>query len=423
MAERKNEGRCKLRHSRDGLYRRGGVLAFRYMDNDGRWREKYTGETGRSEAREFRDDFLAKLRNDDLPNEKAAWTVQQAASRWVEQHSVRLGSAKAKRNEKSLLRQLIASLGARKLKSIGLDDLKDYQRMRSQKVGPRTINLELRILCNTLKEANCWRAIAEHYKPLTEPESDVGHALTAWELDLLEKTAARKESWLVALCAELLCSNSGMRGIELKRLQLSAVDLENRRIHIRRKATKTNAGQRLIELNAVATAAVTKLYSRAQSLGATEPTHYLLPADLSRHTQKPDPLKGKRGFDVNLHQASWRTAWRNLREAAARAVADTAAEENRELTIQEKKTISVFEGLRFHTMRHTFITMLAERGIPLPITMAMVGHMSETMTRRYTHISNTAARQAVELLDRPERVRFVGDFVGRLHATASKSLN
>lgn len=415
-----------MKRSRDGLYRRGGVLAFRYQDNDGRWREKFTGKTGRDEARKFRDDFLTKLHNEDLPNEKAAWTVERAATRWVEQHSARLGSAKARRNEKSLLKQLLATLGARKLKTITLDDLKDYQRIRRDKVGPRAINLELRILCNTLKEANCWRAIEEHYKPLVEPESEVGQALTAWQLDLLERTAAQKESWLVALCAELLCSSTGMRGIELKRLQLDGVDLENRRIHIHRRATKTDAGQRLIELNAVATAAVTKLYSRAQFLGATEPTHYLLPADLSRHTQKSDPLKGKRGFDVNLHQASWRTAWRNLREAAAKAVEDTAAEENRELTIEERKTISVFKTLRFHTMRHTFITMLAERGIPLPVTMAMVGHMSETITRRYTHISNRAARQAVELLDRPERVRFVGDFVGRLHAierSASKSLN
>jgi integrase len=415
-----------MKRSRDGLYRRGGVFAFRYQYPVGHWREKYTGQTGRIEARTFRDDFLAKLHNEDLPNEKSAWTVERAATRWVEQHSARLGSAKAKRNEKSLLKQLIAILGSRKLKAITLDDLKDYQRKRRQKVGPRAINLELRILSNTLKEANCWRAIEKHYKPLTEQESEVGHSLTAQQLDLLERTAARKESWLVALCAELLCSSTGMRGIELKQLQLGAVDLENRRIHIHRGVTKTNAGQRLIELNAVATAAVTKLYARAQTLGSKEPTHYLLPADLSRHTQESDPLNGKRGFDVTMHQESWRTSWRNLREATAKAVEDAALEAKRELTSEERKTILQLRTLRFHNLRHTFISMMAERGIPLPVTMAMVGHMSPAMTRHYTHISNKAAREAVELLDNPERVRFVGNLVGAPGAAAqavSKSLN
>jgi hypothetical protein len=38
----------------------------------------------------------------------------------------------------------------------------------------------------------------------------------------------------------------------------------------------------------------------------------------------------------------------------------------------------------------------------------MVGHMSAAVTRRYTHISSQAARQAVELLNRPA---FVEDFV------------
>src|ERR1035441_10050897 len=391
-----------MKRSRDGLYRRGRVFAFRYPAADGLWKEKFTGKRVRSEARKFRDDFLAKLHAGDLPNEKAEQTVERAGTRWVEQHAARLGSDKAKRNEKSLLKQLIQRLGPRKLRTLTLDDLKDYQQTRREQVRERAINLELRILENVLKEANLWRAIGQHYKPLREPESEVGQALTVGQLELLEKTAATKDAWLVAYCAEVLAANTGLRGGEIKRLQLGAVDLENRRIRIDRKATKTNAGQRLIELNHAATAAVAKLYSRAQSLGATEPDHYLLPADLSRHTAKGDPLKGKRGFNVNLGQSSWRTAWRNLREAAARAVRDAATQENRELTAEERKTIALFKGLRFHSMRHSFVTLMAERGVPLQVTMAMVGHMRAAMTRHYTHISNRAAREAVELLNKPE---------------------
>jgi integrase len=63
------------------------------------------------------------------------------------------------------------------------------------------------------------------------------------------------------------------------------------------------------------------------------------------------------------------------------------------------------QGLRFHDLRHTFITFMAEHGVPLPVVQNMVRHTSARMTRYYTHISSQAARQAVELLDQPQ---FVG---------------
>jgi len=69
------------------------------------------------------------------------------------------------------------------------------------------------------------------------------------------------------------------------------------------------------------------------------------------------------------------------------------------------------KGLRFHDLRHTFITMMAERGVPLPVVQSMVGHMTAAITKRYTHISTNAARLAVELLDgiRPEFADVLAD--------------
>ena len=52
-----------------------------------------------------------------------------------------------------------------------------------------------------------------------------------------------------------------------------------------------------------------------------------------------------------------------------------------------------------HDLRHTFITMMVERGVPLGTVQAFVGHMSTRMLTHYTHISSGAARKAVELLD------------------------
>ena len=48
------------------------------------------------------------------------------------------------------------------------------------------------------------------------------------------------------------------------------------------------------------------------------------------------------------------------------------------------------------------------------------------MARYYTHISNRAAREAVELLDKPQASPYVGNFVGKeenRQTAVSKLLN
>jgi integrase len=267
-----------MRKSRDGVYRReNGIFAFRYKDKYGQWKEKYTGTTDREAAKRIRTEFLKNLEAGTLPTEKADWRVEQGAARWVQQHAARLNSEKAQRNEQSLLRQLTRRLGTRKLKSITLDDLKDYQRDRRKEVGERAINLELQILVSVLKEANLWAPISEHYKRLREPESEIGQALRLDQLRELEAAAAKKDAWQVAYWAEVLAANTGLRGGEIKKMRLGMVDLETRRIRVTRKSTKTNAGARLVELNRAATEAACKLYLRAQLLGARDPNHYLCP--------------------------------------------------------------------------------------------------------------------------------------------------
>lgn len=64
-------------------------------------------------------------------------------------------------------------------------------------------------------------------------------------------------------------------------------------------------------------------------------------------------------------------------------------------------------------MPHSFITLMAERGVPRQVVQAMVSHKSPAMTRYYTHVSNRAAREAVEPLHRQkETSAFVGNLLG-----------
>jgi integrase len=158
-----------------------------------------------------------------------------------------------------------------------------------------------------------------------------------------------------------------------------------------------------VELNQGAFAALARLYRRAELLGAREPEHFLLPADLSRHTKATDPLKGGRGFDPTRHPMSWDTAWRRLRKAAG------------------------LPGLRFHNLRHTFVTRQAELGTPLQVVQDMVGHMSAAVTKQYRHISEKVARAAVERLDAlyqpPTFVDELVDVAHKPESLASKLLN
>ena len=49
----------------------------------------------------------------------------------------------------------------------------------------------------------------------------------------------------------------------------------------------------------------------------------------------------------------------------------------------------------FHSLRHTFVSLAANAGVPLPIVASIVGHSSTAMTRHYYHENEDALRQAV----------------------------
>ena len=121
--------------------------------------------------------------------------------------------------------------------------------------------------------------------------------------------------------------------------------------------------------------AVKELLSRAYSLGAKDPEHFLFPKNLSRIQNVNGEKEDKRGYDPTQHQKDWGTAWNSLRSKAG------------------------FPGLRFHDLRHTFITHLVERGVPFPVIQAMVGHIGPRMVQYYKHLASGVARKAVELLD------------------------
>lgn len=66
-----------------------------------------------------------------------------------------------------------------------------------------------------------------------------------------------------------------------------------------------------------------------------------------------------------------------------------------------KKCVKLFDSksrFNFHTLRHSFASNLAQKGVSLYIIKELLGHSSITTTEKYAHLSNESLDKAIQLL-------------------------
>ncbi len=359
------------RRDRDGLHKRRGVWHYK-LKIAGRWRETSTRTTNYREARKIRQQALQAQEEGRLPNDMAKWPFEKAAGQWLAGRE-KLVAHQTHRIDKERLNALLKVFGGRRLCDITDNDVRTYQIRRLDQVGPRTINLDIKVLRMVLRSAKLWSRIADDYKPLAENKRGPGRALSPEEEKRLFEIASSNPQWDVAYYAALVAANTTARGCEIKGLRRSDVDLISRTMTIRRASTKTDAGCRVIPLNDTASWALARLMERARLLGATEQEHYLFPSFRFRYTKEGKP-KGT-GYDPTAPMQTWRSAWRSLTKKAE------------------------LPGLRFHDLRHHSITRMAEAGVPEQTLMSIAGHVSREMLEHYSHIRMQAKRDAVAALE------------------------
>ena len=55
-------------------------------------------------------------------------------------------------------------------------------------------------------------------------------------------------------------------------------------------------------------------------------------------------------------------------------------------------------GYTFHSLRHTFVSICANAGVPLSVVQEIVGHGNPAMTKYYTHVGSESLRKAINTL-------------------------
>ncbi len=370
------------------LKKRGNTWQTHFFVEGERYRQSLETSDWREAQRKERE-LIAEAKAGKLAASKDEFSrlpFGDAADRFLADRLPRL-APRSVQTEKERIKPIRAQIGGVPVWRLTVEQVRTY--LRERKAAGRsnaTLNRELDIIRGVLKRAKRWHHFAEEIRPLPVREN-VGRALTYEEKVKLLKRAAARPEWQTAAWAARLALNTTMRGCEIKGLRWRDVDMIGRSLTVRK--SKTEAGERVIPLNADAWAVILELYRRSQALGAVEPSHFLFPACETAHF---DPTRGIK---------SWRTAWRRLTRAvqcAGCGLLQNPGEACAGCKASIAKLKSPFEGFRFHDLRHQAITELAESKASDQTIMSIAGHVSRKMLAHYSHVRLDAKRNALEAL-------------------------
>ena len=248
-----------------------------------------------------------------------------------------------------------------------------YQQAKLKEgASPRSINIDVALVRQLLKKHRRWANIQPDVRMLHE-RSDIGRALTADEQHRL--LAACKKSHSRSLYpAVLLSLHTGLRNAELRLLRWRQIDLLEKTVTVGKSKTAGGEG-RVVPLSDTALSVVQDW--RRQFPDAA-PAHYVFPTERYGLAGEDGYLEGKMtayNTDPTKPIGSWKVAWTAVRTTAT-------------------------VDCRWHDMRHSFVSRMAESHASDATIMALAGHLSRKMMERYSHTRAEAKRAAVSVFDR-----------------------
>jgi integrase len=397
----RQDGRQAAEEGRQAMiYRRGksGTYWFRF-----RFGGRFVHESARTQSKTLAREAERQRRREleEKWNRVERRTLpprfERAALDWLEAVKPHIASRTQGIYDVAIRCHLSPALGSMLLCDIGAREIAAYQaRRKAEGASARTLNKELQVLRQILKRYKLWPALQGEVKFEREPAS-IGKALMPEEESALLAATERNP---VLHTVVTLALNTAMRKNEMRTLRWGQIDLFQRTLTVGRSKTEGSSG-RVIPLNSVAHAALVRWAGRFPE---AQPEHYVFPACEDARLDCPRPAVSK--IDPSRPIRSWRTAWRHaLKDAGL--------------------------GIRFHDLRHTCITKLAEGQASEQTIMAIAGHLSRAMLEHYSHIRMAAKRAALEGIAKVSEVGILGAGVHQnVHqlptedsSTVAKSLN
>lgn len=352
------------------IYKRGkkGTYWFRF-----RFAGRFVHESTRTKSKTLARDAERQRRREletkwnRIERRTLPPRFEQAAAQWLEQAKPHLAERTHDIYDVAIRCHLSPALGSLLLCDIDAREIAGFQaRRKAQGASARTLNKELQVLRQVLRRYKLWADLQGEVK-FEREHSSIGKALAPEEET---KLLAACESNALLHTVVSLALNTALRKNEIRTLRRNQIDLFKRTLTVGRTKTEGGTG-RVIPLNSVAYAALVRWAGRFPE---AKPEDCVFPACENARLDCPKPNADQ--IDPSRPIRSWRTAWR-------RALRDAGL------------------AIRFHDLRHTCITKLAESQVSEQTLMAIAGHMSRAMVEHYSHIRMAAKRAALDSIAKP----------------------
>ena len=228
-----------------------------------------------------------------------------------------------------------------------------------QPVRKSTQNIKLSHLRAAFREAfergHIQRNVAAPIKNFPEDDSEIVMPFTPEELDKLHRAA--EGEWKDAI---ILAAHTGLRRENILRLKWAEVAHEQQELHV--QLVKQRAGSKKISsipLTSEAHQAITRqqgknptfVFNELSGLKSSSPNYYF--DKIMKKARLPKRVKLPGGIEV-------------------------------------KRT--------FHSLRHTFTSLLANQNVPAEVRQELTGHASDKAHQIYTHLDTDTLRKAIETL-------------------------
>ncbi len=335
-----------------GLYKRGRLwwMRFSYMGEQVRLS---TETSNKKIAEQIYHKILTEIAErkwlDKMPGEKK--TFREMMEKYLKEHSAINKAPKSYTRDIGLAHHLNGFFGDRILTKITPKDIYEYKLKRRQEgASPRTINYELALMGHAFNLAiKEWEWLNENpvRKVSREKENNQRERWLTYEEE--EKLLHSSPRWLQELI--IFSLETGLRQSEVLNLQWSQIDLFRRTITI---LEQKNKSKDVLPLN-------------------------------------------ERAMEVLKARSKIRNIKSNLVFYSKKGTRIDAANLMRAFRLAVKK--SGIPHLRWHDLRHTFATRLAQCGVDL-YKIQKLGRWKEiSMLSRYAHHYPESLRDGVEILD------------------------